>query len=656
MSREPNLSNPGGETTNPGSRNYDYTLKYRQDKPGTEGKENARVWSVYLDEAENHDADVIEGYRNIIDGLLIFAALFSGVVTTFVAQTSTALQSDNGKVTAALLYENNQLLRAAGNVTKLNAVPFATLAPGSITHSSTDVWVNGLFFASLALALSTALLTVLAKQWIQAYTSTVSGDGKTRALIRQFRFQGILKWQLGGIIEALPLILHGSMAIFLIGLALYVSQLSTPICGVVASITIITFTFYFGTSLLPAIYTECPYRVPFIFPLAQLVVFSCRLTRYNFLWLVKELKLGPVPYMDWPTTPKDSNLKTTEYKAVFPYPDPSDAPNGAAFDWGTCRLACNTLYWLFEHSSNHSVKEIVAEGISGLLDEWKDRLFISIPSAAPPAELLNHDIFPPAILISLEKFLDLESIFTENSLQQNLWGRVTDILSKSCSSQAQGFRLPVGSPDTKRWRNRILESLKRAYLAADERKDHVLSKHLLDLGGCELLQPSEEFLGGTLLHKVAQQGSREGIRSILKRRGSIIGERDDEGWSALHCAAMGGNLDAAVACVEQDSTLLNLKSNSRETPLDVAIRFGRSNVVKFLSDRGAEKSPNALHQAVYAKDKELVKVLLEKGWDPAAKDEDGKTSIDIANSLPEVADELLTLLQQHMLSTSLGQT
>ncbi|KAG6862756.1 hypothetical protein C0993_001642, partial [Termitomyces sp. T159_Od127] len=129
--------------------------------------ENARVWNVYLDEAESYDMDMVQGFRNNIDGLLVFASLFSAVVTTFVAQTSQSLQPDNGQIMASLLYENNQLMRAAGNGISVDTIPKAVLVPGSRTHSSTDLWVNGFFFTSLALSLSTALLTVLAKQWIQ---------------------------------------------------------------------------------------------------------------------------------------------------------------------------------------------------------------------------------------------------------------------------------------------------------------------------------------------------------------------------------------------------------------------------------------------------------------------------------------------------------
>ncbi|KAG6905892.1 hypothetical protein DXG01_017055 [Tephrocybe rancida] len=157
---------PSGPGNAPGIRNYDYTFKYPRDKQGEAHKENARVWNVYLDEAEMYDTEMIQGFRNIIDGVLVFAALFSAIVTTFVAQTSQALQPDNAQIMVSLLFENNLLLRAAGNTTTMNTVPRG-LSPGAATHTTIDAWVNGLFFSSLALSLSSALLTVLAKQWIQ---------------------------------------------------------------------------------------------------------------------------------------------------------------------------------------------------------------------------------------------------------------------------------------------------------------------------------------------------------------------------------------------------------------------------------------------------------------------------------------------------------
>ncbi|KIK54349.1 hypothetical protein GYMLUDRAFT_142068, partial [Collybiopsis luxurians FD-317 M1] len=51
-------------------------------------------WKVYLEEAESHDEDVLKSFRDTIDTLLVFAALFSVVVTSFIIQSSQALQPD----------------------------------------------------------------------------------------------------------------------------------------------------------------------------------------------------------------------------------------------------------------------------------------------------------------------------------------------------------------------------------------------------------------------------------------------------------------------------------------------------------------------------------------------------------------------------------
>ncbi|KAG6910321.1 hypothetical protein DXG01_011389 [Tephrocybe rancida] len=150
---------PSGLGYAPGIRNYDYTFKYSRDKQGEAHKENVRVWNVYLNEAEIYEAEMVQGFRNIIDGLLVFAALFSAIVTTFVAQTSQALQLDNTQIMVSLLAETNLLLQAAGNITILNTVLHG-LSPRVMTYTTIDAWVNGLFFSSLSLSLSSALLTV----------------------------------------------------------------------------------------------------------------------------------------------------------------------------------------------------------------------------------------------------------------------------------------------------------------------------------------------------------------------------------------------------------------------------------------------------------------------------------------------------------------
>ncbi|KAG6901206.1 hypothetical protein C0995_015399 [Termitomyces sp. Mi166 len=612
-----------------GGRNYDYTKIYSPDNPGDEATENARVWNVYLDEAENYDADMIQGFRNIIDGLLVFAALFSAVVTTFVAQTSQALQPDNTQITVSLLFEISQLLRAIGNSTEMSAVPAAALDPGNRTYSSTDVWVNGLFFTSLSLSLSTALLTVLAKQWIQAYAAIVPGGAKTRAMIRHFRFQGLTKWKLGRVIEILPLVLHSSVAIFFVGLALYVSQLSSPLCGVVSIITALTFVFYFGTSMLPAFDIACPYRIPFMFSLAKPLVFGLRAARYAYLNLRN--KFTRVQDLKWPEMSTKS-LKIEEQNQVFPIFHHS-------WDTSAASRVCSPLDWVFNHSSNQSVKNVVVEAVCALLEEWnsnedfQDSVYDVVSSPE------HSNLFLSAAKYSLSQLSETPPpSTTEHELEQSTCGKLIRNLMKLSSSESL---LDGGFANLKNWREEIERVLILAYSTAVSSRYHALSRRLLDWG-----QPMFRSTRGTpILFACAQGGDAENIRDLVNR-GINLNHRDsrEHGWTALHYAALAGNLDGVIALVERKPGLVSVQAkhlfDSKPcTALDLAIDFGKSNVVAYLLDHGAIAPPNALHVAVQAywvhpeRHLPMVELFLDRGWDRTAKDADGRTAMDIARSM-----------------------
>ncbi|KAJ7586322.1 hypothetical protein C8J56DRAFT_721158, partial [Mycena floridula] len=204
----------------------DYEEKYAPDPMGHQIKLNARVWKVYLDESESYDEDMLRGFWDTIDALLVFVSIFMSFVTTLLVQTSQALQPDYAHITTLLLTEQIQLLRAAGNISAINAVPSSSQdGQRAAAGTHTDIWINALFIVSLSLSLATALLSVLIKQWLQAYSSVTQGSAMERALIRQFRITGLESWKVSEIIGLLPLILHASLAAFFVGLALFVMEL-----------------------------------------------------------------------------------------------------------------------------------------------------------------------------------------------------------------------------------------------------------------------------------------------------------------------------------------------------------------------------------------------------------------------------------------------
>ncbi|KAK0492191.1 hypothetical protein EDD18DRAFT_1015114, partial [Armillaria luteobubalina] len=165
------------------------------------------------------DANLVEESRDNVDVLLVFAGLFSAVVTTFVAQTSQSLQPDYAAMSASLLYESVLIQRAIANGSSVNTIAPSPLNPTTaFIPATTDIWVNGLWFTSLFLSLTTALVAFLVKQWLHHYVALPSGTPRDRSFTRQFRYAGFQKWHVRVIIGLLPVLMHLALAIFLSGL------------------------------------------------------------------------------------------------------------------------------------------------------------------------------------------------------------------------------------------------------------------------------------------------------------------------------------------------------------------------------------------------------------------------------------------------------
>lgn len=266
-----------------GFSRFDYEQKYPEDLAGEEASEYARVWLTYLDETEQYDRDKIDGWKDTIDVLMVLAGLFSAVVTTLVVQSSQNLQTDYLQVSAFLLFESVQIQRAIATGVPVQSVPVSPINPTSqFKPSVTDSVVNGLWFTSLALALSTALLAVLTKQWLYQYTSLTFGTPRERCRLRQFRFQGLEIWKVALIIELLPVLIHIALALFLAGLVIFLIPLKLEVAWAIGVITGITYACYILSVLIPIWDPQCPYTIPLTIYLRD----SWKSLRYGWHWLM----------------------------------------------------------------------------------------------------------------------------------------------------------------------------------------------------------------------------------------------------------------------------------------------------------------------------------------------------------------------------------
>ncbi len=122
-----------------------------------------------------------------------------------------------------------------------------------------------------------------------------------------------------------------------------------------------------------------------------------------------------------------------------------------------------------------------------------------------------------------------------------------------------------------------------------------------------------------------------------------------ETGSEIHQAARRGDLARVKALVETDHGLLEAKTGAGKTPLHFAAEGGRTEVVLYLLDKGAEinarnaESETPLHYAAGYGHMDVINLLLERGADVNARSSQGDTPLHYVrfNGFIPVAQALL---------------
>ena len=163
-----------------------------------------------------------------------------------------------------------------------NISTFLPTSPPPFTPPSFAVWVNGLWFLSLVISISCAVLATLLQQWARRYlkaTQTRHSLHK-RARIRSFYHNGVEKSFLPWAVEALPTLLHVSLVLFFAGLAVFLWNVNLTIFKMVLSWIGACTALYGFTMLISIFRRDSPYHTP-LTPLALPVLFVIGLV----LWL-----------------------------------------------------------------------------------------------------------------------------------------------------------------------------------------------------------------------------------------------------------------------------------------------------------------------------------------------------------------------------------
>ncbi|KAG9093124.1 hypothetical protein FS749_015020 [Ceratobasidium sp. UAMH 11750] len=232
------------------------------DDYGQELGKDARFWKVYLQESKVWDADMVDGWNNSLDLILIFAALFSAISTVFVLESSKTLQLDPAETSAQTLSLISQTLLAMANTQPGSAFNFTPPEASPFVAPTSAVCVNALWFLSLSLSVAVSLIATLGKDWARGYIAELTGQPYQQARKRQQRWDALQEWRMPEVIMFLPSLLHLALLLFAVGLTIYLWRIHLGAAIPVLVVTIVAIGAYIVSTVLPLTNKHCPYNTP----------------------------------------------------------------------------------------------------------------------------------------------------------------------------------------------------------------------------------------------------------------------------------------------------------------------------------------------------------------------------------------------------------
>ncbi|KAJ7119826.1 hypothetical protein C8R44DRAFT_180249 [Mycena epipterygia] len=219
----------------------------------------AKLWAVYISEAEKYDKALVESWKSDMEGMLIFAGLFSASLTAFIIESYKTLTPDSGDSTVQLLAQISQQLAAAANGSTFHPPP-----PVHFSPPVTSLICNALWFISLGFSLACALIATLLEQWARNFLhkTEMRSAPVIRARIFSYLYYGLKRFSMHTVVDIIPLLLHASLLFFFAGLVAFLIPINLGIALLAAALLAIVSVVYSLLTLLPLRYLDCPYHTP----------------------------------------------------------------------------------------------------------------------------------------------------------------------------------------------------------------------------------------------------------------------------------------------------------------------------------------------------------------------------------------------------------
>ncbi|KAF8464200.1 hypothetical protein DFH94DRAFT_658864, partial [Russula ochroleuca] len=217
---------------------------------------------MYLDRADEDDRRITERWKGECDAILIFTGLFSAALAALLAVSIQGLQP--GPQDASAFYLRNIYHLFANSTTSQPVILPIPSDPPKFSAPKSAVLVNSLWFLSLVMSLTGALLAVFIQQWAQSYLEATHGrhSPHDRARIRVFHAEGLEDLDLNRVTRAVPILIHISLFLFFSGLPIFLFNVNRTVFNVVITWLALCVTGYACITLMPIFRKNSPYYSP----------------------------------------------------------------------------------------------------------------------------------------------------------------------------------------------------------------------------------------------------------------------------------------------------------------------------------------------------------------------------------------------------------
>ncbi|KAF8813038.1 hypothetical protein BYT27DRAFT_7131987 [Phlegmacium glaucopus] len=359
-----------------------------------------KLWSVYNKEAESHDRALMETWKDDMNSIIIFAGLFSGVLTAFLVNASKNLKADPTEQTNALLSQAVVLLaqisqQLGPNGSQTIISPLQPLEPFKLKPS--DLRVNIFWYMGLGFSIAAAGGATFLQLWVRNYLQVFQGlsGSLERSRMRQYLFHGVSSNYMSLIVEWIPVLIHISFFLFFLGLAENLFAINHAVAITTTIIICYCTVCYMGCSVFPVLYPQTPFYTPLS----------------TVYWRIAQI-----------IRPRKHSDRNTKGKIVPVSPDMAKGRLQLAMSRSNNRIKRDTdaIRWVLSKITEDSEFEPFAAGIGGsVVTPWGRDIWKSIFGENPgnmPSTPYNTEIASNTVQIlkiRIESLLHTVSTFSD---------------------------------------------------------------------------------------------------------------------------------------------------------------------------------------------------------------------------------------------------